>query len=158
MTKLFARLGEMTMRQGILITAIAVTAVVGWYSSKLTSPPTAAPPPILAVAAAPADLNALIAEKGRAKFLSHDGKWVGKDTDAEIHLLRDGTVHLTRYGIVVHRYIGTYRIDDKGRIETTFKDTEWPPMLLKRDSKSLLLEFAEREQWFGKPFRAFDKM
>lgn len=136
--------------------ALSLFAAVGCGSSQ-SGIGSAALGPSLAVAATPADLNALIAEKGRAKFLSHDGKWVGTDTDAEIHFLRDGSVHLTRYGIVVNHYIGTFRIDDNGRIETTFKETTCGPMLLKRDPKSLLLEFAEGKQWFGKPFRTFDK-
>jgi hypothetical protein len=91
--------------------------------------------------AAVAEFNDLLAARGRVSFLSWDGRWVGTDCDAEFTFLPGGNVEMTSYGFAVQRYRGTYRIDGDGVVllQLAGREPSWPPMVLERDSRSLIL-------------------
>lgn len=101
--------------------------------------------------ASQADVDALIAKRGSVTFLSHDGKWIGDDSDRQIGLYPENVVHLVIFGVGVLYFRGVYRVDAFGRVQFTFEKSEsqvikppdWKPMKLEQDARSLLLTFED---------------
>lgn len=93
------------------------------------------------VTTAISELESRIARDGSVTFRSWEGRKIGMDSDTEITFLSNQTAHMTEYGFVVTTYKGTYRINPKGEVTGKFDafKPEWPIMLLRKDSISLLL-------------------
>ena len=77
-------------------------------------------------------------------FLSHNGTWVGNDSDYRVRLLRDSRVEVTQYGIGIDHFGGTYRVNHDGRIFLRFDDPkrQWAPLVL-REKKGILMLYRE---------------
>jgi hypothetical protein len=88
-----------------------------------------------------ADLRKLVRDEGSVRFLSWNGKMIRKDCDTEITFLPEQKVRLKEHGYSVNTFMGKYTINSKGEIRTEFENYGhvWPVMILKKDSKSLLL-------------------
>ena len=89
----------------------------------------------------PSDLDAAIDKNGVITFRSWNGKWIGMDADTHLTFLPGRRVHMTEFGYAVNAYDGTYTINDRAVVTASFDKFKhgWPVMILKRDSKSLLL-------------------
>jgi len=88
------------------------------------------------------EFNRLLHERGSITFRSWNGVAYRMDADTEMTFLPGGKAHMFEYGYALSRYHGTYRIDRQGTITASFPTFkhQWPVMLLRWDSTSLLLE------------------
>ena len=85
--------------------------------------------------------NAVVAADGEVGFLSHNGKWVGTDSDLGIIFRPQGSALLTVYGFAVQEYQGTYEIADNGEVTGRFPKLvwKWPVLILREDGDSFVL-------------------
>jgi hypothetical protein len=92
-----------------------------------------------------------IDREGTIVFRSWEGRFIGTDCDWDLQFLPEGRIKMIENGEGVEIYRGTYRMDDRGTIETSFDrfPRPWPAMVLERDARSLFLR--PRDAWYGGP-------
>jgi hypothetical protein len=127
---------------GLLMVFALVALAVGCESPHPATQPS--------TKAAISEFNDLLATRGRVAFLSWNGKWIGMDGDTDITFLPAGAVEMTEYGYSVRNYKGTYQLDGDGVISIQLDEFKsgWPPMVLEKDAKSLLLRPKDSDQGF----------
>jgi hypothetical protein len=88
-------------------------------------------------------MEELIARRGKVRFLSFGGRWIGMDGDSEIVIFAGRKVEMTEFGVGVQTYQGTYTIAD-GTLVAHFPTYpgQWPKMVIARDPTSFLLDSA----------------
>jgi hypothetical protein len=104
--------------------------------------PSTQPVSPLSVAATAKDIDALTSAQGSLTFRSWNGKWIGMDGDTDLTFLPQGAVHMFEYGDAMAEYSGKYTIDADGVVTMSFPKfgQDWPKMMLRRDTASLLLK------------------
>jgi hypothetical protein len=87
------------------------------------------------------ELRERTANHGSATFRTWNGKRVGGDADAELTLFRDGSAHLFEWGLSGESLNGTYHVHPDGCVVVWIENfrTEWPVMVVYRDSDALRL-------------------
>jgi hypothetical protein len=95
-----------------------------------------------------AEFNDLLANRGKLTFLSWGGQWVGTDCDTDLTFMPGGVVEMTGYGYTVNTFAGTYQIDAERVVSLQLPTLPngWPPMVLEKDSASLLLRSKDPAQ------------
>ena len=115
------------MRTRVLLGMAALAAATAGWSAEQT---------------AVEELESRIAKHGSVTFRSWNGQHLGMDSDTDIIFMPNRIVHMTEYGYVSGDYKGIYRVDRNGEVNAKFTgyNHEWPVMLLRKDSVSLLLD------------------